>query len=133
MQVSRATESDLKQVQAISNDSLKSPHSIEYFRKRLSDFFYCLRDGDIVYGFIIVKNNNIDLLAVDKSERGKGYGKVIVEMVADEFENLTLKVRESNVPARKLYKRAGFLEVGFSEKKYKNGERGVIYKKEKNK
>ena len=42
------------------------------------------------------------MLAVDKSERGKGYGKVIVTMVADEFETLTLKVRESNVPARKM-------------------------------
>lgn len=55
----------------------------------------------------------IDEIFLEEAHRGKGYGKIVLEQVADEARALGvmalyLEVERNNAPAQKLYDRAGF-------------------------
>ncbi len=55
-------------------------------------------------------------IAVLESERGKGYGRMMVENLLSvardqQIRCITLEVRESNSPARRLYESVGFSTV----------------------
>jgi ribosomal-protein-alanine N-acetyltransferase len=92
------------------------------------------RDGDEVIGFalgrIVLREAELLLLAVKRGGQGGGIG----QMLLDRFtaiakrrgaEQLHLEVREGNHAIR-LYKRAGFHEVG-RRKNYYNGRDGQLY------
>jgi [ribosomal protein S18]-alanine N-acetyltransferase len=92
------------------------------------------RAGEEVIGFalgrIVLREAELLLLAVKRDGQGRGVG----EMLLDRFtaiakrrgaEQLHLEVREGNRAIR-LYKRAGFSEVG-RRKAYYNGCDGQVY------
>ena len=76
--------------------------------------------------------NNI---AVLKSYRGNGLATELLEVLAESGRELgcktiNLEVRESNTPARRLYGKCGFVEVGKREGYYEdNGETAVLMDK----
>ena len=71
-------------------------------------------------------------ICVLPEHRGKGYGKMLIvhmeEMLkANGTEMIFLEVRESNEPARTLYKSRGFKEIGIRKGYYQdNGENAVV-------
>lgn len=92
------------------------------------------REGDEVVGFalgrIVLREAELLLLAVKRGGQRRGVG----QMLLDRFtaiaksrgaDQLHLEVREGNHAIR-LYKRAGFAEVG-RRKAYYNGRDGQVY------
>ncbi|MGV8135143.1 MAG: GNAT family N-acetyltransferase [Mangrovibacterium sp.] len=56
---------------------------------------------------------NIHDVIIDKDQRGKGYGKLLLNKIEDiaregKYCKITLEVREDNYTAQKLYKKLGF-------------------------
>jgi [ribosomal protein S18]-alanine N-acetyltransferase len=70
-------------------------------------------------------------LAVHPEHRGRGLGRRLVESVILEAQSagarvVTLEVRRENSPARTLYRRLGFVEVGLRRNYYGRGEDAII-------
>lgn len=81
-------------------------------------------------GRIVLKEAELLLLAVKREEQGKGIGQMLLDrftLVATTrgAERLHLEVRDGN-PAKHLYRRAGFSEVG-RRRNYYTGRDGQIY------
>lgn len=92
------------------------------------------RDGDEVIGFalgrVVVREAELLLLAVSKRVQGRGVGQALLDRFTTiakrrGAEKLHLEVREGNRAVR-LYKRAGFGEVG-RRRNYYNGRDGQLY------
>ena len=94
----------------------RHPGNIVYQEKILT--IKILRDNDKVAGFITYYQPNlttgsIELLAIDKEYRGKGYGKKLIEYVINEctakgLEKVQLYVYPTNQHALAIYKHLGF-------------------------
>ena len=92
------------------------------------------REGEEVIGFalgrIVLREAELLLLAVSKRVQGRGVGQALLDRftaIAKRrgAEQLHLEVREGNRAVR-LYKRAGFGEVG-RRRNYYNGRDGQVY------
>ena len=63
----------------------------------------------------------VDYIVVDSQYRGKGIAKKLLESIINlNKKNITLEVREDNIPAINLYKKMGFEIVSKREKYYGN-------------
>lgn len=91
-------------------------------------------DAEVV-GFaglaLLADEGHVMTLAVDPAVQGRGVGARLVagllEVAASAgLEAVTLEVRASNGPARRLYGRAGFEEAGVRPRYYPDGEDAVI-------
>ena len=92
------------------------------------------RDGGEVIGFalgrVVLREAELLLLAVRKDVQGRGVGQALLDRftaIAKRrgADQLHLEVREGNRAVR-LYKRAGFGEVG-RRRNYYNGRDGQVY------
>lgn len=77
--------------------------------------------GSEVVGYVAAErevggDGYVDFLGVDEAARGAGTGGVLVDLACRELRDrygcvvVNLTVRESNAPARRLYRRLGFVE-----------------------
>jgi ribosomal-protein-alanine acetyltransferase len=91
-------------------------------------------DGEVV-GFggvaLFPEEAHVMTLAVDRRAQGRGVGAQVVAGMLDEVARagrraVTLEVRASNGPARRLYRRAGFEDSGVRPAYYPDGEDAVI-------
>ena len=92
-----------------------------------------------VEGAVLVRGSSCEAeilqLAVDPSRRRQGLG---IRLLREALAAITragahvawLEVRTSNLEARRLYQRAGFLEVGSRPRYYRNGEDAVLMRKQ---
>ena len=97
-------------------------------------------DADQVVGYIgsqsVLGWADMMNLAVHPDHRGRGIGEELVKQLIDylmthEVSCLTLEVRPSNTPARQLYGKMGFVEVGRRPNYYHNPkEDALILRKE---
>lgn len=71
-------------------------------------------------------------VAVLPEYRGQGIAQALIgEQMKNDMEFITLEVRESNIPARNLYTKMGFKNVGIRPKFYSNPtENAVIMTRE---
>lgn len=133
-------ENHLKDLALLEKQCFSVPWSENAFEKELekenSRFFVAITKNE-VSGYIGANNvlgevyiNNI---AVFYNYRGFGIGEKLLSNLIEvsEEENcdlVTLEVRVSNTPARKLYEKLGFKEVGIRKNFYDQPkEDGVIY------
>jgi ribosomal-protein-alanine N-acetyltransferase len=94
-------------------------------------------DDGGVSGFIVARTAGpdweIENIAVEPARRGRGIGRelvdaVIAEAKAAHADAIALEVRESNSPARALYRHCGFSEIGRRPRYYSNpDEAAVLY------
>lgn len=97
-------------------------------------------EGDVVIGYVgsqtVLGWTDMMNVAVHPDHRRKGVGEKLVlalEEALKELEStcLTLEVRASNEPARALYEKLGFTEVGRRKNYYRNPkEDALIMRKE---
>ena len=78
---------------------------------------------------------DIEGITIDKDFRRNGFAKALlglleVKLKEKNIEKVFLEVRESNVPAKKLYLSAGYNEINKRKKYYSDGEDAVIMAKE---
>ena len=88
-------------------------------------------------GFLVARHVvaewELENIAVAPSARRTGVGKCLIEALIaraqqDNSESVHLEVRESNIPARRLYGSVGFTEAGRRKSYYANPlEDAVLY------
>lgn len=129
-----SSKEDLDGVLAIEEASFNNPTTREWYEAELKRpevcFIYVLRTGDHpVAGFcafwLVAEQAHINNLAVLPTLRGRGLGTQLLAAITREAAHLgaglvTLEVRESNLPARRLYERAGFYQEGVRKNYYTN-------------
>jgi len=129
-----SSPADLDGVLAVEDASFNNPTTREWYEGELKRpdvcFIYVLRMPDHpVAGFCafwrVAEQIHINNLAVLPELRGQGLGTQLLEAIIAEAEHLgadmlTLEVRQSNEPARRLYERAGFFQDGVRKNYYSN-------------
>lgn len=134
-----ATEQDAAEIARIELVSFKTPWSEEMIlsemREPLSSFFVAVFQQKIIgyYGFLhILDELHILNVAVDPDLRQKGVGKKLIGHLVEQARALsaravTLEVRESNLPAIRLYESFGFACAGVRPHYYTDKENALIY------
>lgn len=126
------TAADLDGVLEIEAESFNNPTTREWYERELERpevcFIYVLRTPVVrVAAFCafwrVADQAHINNLAVRPELRGRGLGSQMLEAIIAEAQSLgagslTLEVRRSNIPAQRLYRRAGFHEAGVRKNYY---------------
>ena len=99
-------------------------------------------DGDRVAGYVgsqtVCDETDMMNVAVTADYRRQGLGEKLVLTLVEELKAmnskcLTLEVRDSNTPARTLYEKLGFQQIGLRKNYYRNPkEDAYILRKEWN-
>lgn len=92
-----------------------------------------------IVGFLIARNVSpeweLENIVVDSESHGKGIGTRLMNALLAQAKQTNsnavfLEVRESNIPARKLYQKLGFEETGRRKSYYSNPlEDAVLYRR----
>ena len=134
-----AAEGDAAEIARIEKLSFPTPWTAEMIlsemREPLSSFFVIENNNSIIgyYGFLhILDELHILNVAVDPPYRGRNVGSALMEHLLERGRTLsvravTLEVRESNLPAIKLYEKYGFHSVGIRPHYYTDKENALIY------
>ena len=93
--------------------------------------------GEVVVGFVFGdkrRRQNVGWIAsigVDPGMRRKGVGYLLLEACEQEVgtPRIRLALRPSNLSAKQLYLKAGYVEVDHWERYYANGEDAIIMEK----
>lgn len=102
---------------------------------RLGHYIALEQDGvPVAFGgfWLVAGEAQVMRLAVDPGRRGEKLGLRLLEAMQEEARRLdafemTLEVRESNIPARRTYDHVGFAECGWREGYYgDNGEAAIL-------
>jgi [ribosomal protein S18]-alanine N-acetyltransferase len=135
LRVERVTSTaDLDGVLAIEEMSFNNPTTRDWYEAELKRpevcFIYVLRTDDHpVAGFcafwLVAEQAHINNLAILPELRGRGLGTQLLEAIVTEAAHLgaavlTLEVRQSNEPARRLYQSCGFFQDGLRKNYYTN-------------
>ncbi len=137
---------DVEQVFEIEELSFKTPWSKEAFteeleKNKLARYVVARIDGKVAaYGgmWMVLDEGHITNIAVHPEYRGQKIGeKIVLSLIEAARESnvnkMTLEVRTSNVPARNLYKKLGFIDFGVRKGYYSDtGEDAVIMWKDIN-
>lgn len=133
-------EGDLTAVEEIDRLSLPSPTKANLYRyeiteNELAHYHVLDRDGEVV-GFagywMLAGEAHISMIAVNPSERRRGYGELLLLHLLYHAAGLaaqvaTLEVRTSNVGAQALYQKYRFAVVGERRRYYRDtGEDALI-------
>ena len=125
----------------LSKISFAIPWTLESVNHELENNIarYIIAENDLtgeVIGFvgvwIIAGEGNITNIAVHPTFKRMGIASSLLTMLfelcsKEECKNVTLEVRESNIPAQNLYKKHGFVEEGLRKRYYQdNGENAII-------
>lgn len=141
--VRQMEHTDIEQVVKIEEEAFSSPWSAKSFEESLelaySSFYVALIDNEIagyIGTYLICDDIDITNIAVKESFRRQGIANKLIESVlayANEkhAKYINLEVRTSNIPARSLYKKYGFEEIGVRKNFYnKPVEDGIIMQRE---
>ncbi len=141
VRIEKMTEQHLDAVSELEKKCFSKPWSRDSLESELNNenslFFVALKN-DKLLGYIgmnvVVDEGYIFNLAVKKLYRHRGIGSSLVrELVKYAKENklqfLTLEVRQSNWPARSLYSKLGFTDVGQRVGYYSNPTENAILMK----
>ena len=141
MIIRRMTIEDVDAVHGIEEATFPKPWSREAFVQEMTKnacarYLVAEEDGKVI-GFagawIVLDEAHVTNIAVEKSCRGRGIGKLLTQGLMQYAANLgvvymTLEVRKSNIVAQSLYKALGFEYVGVRKRYYEdNGEDAFLF------
>ena len=130
-------EEDLDQVTELERENFSTPWSrksfLDFLPSRDAIFLVAVRDGaeEDVWGYCGVLQSldtgDITNVSVDPERKGRGIGTLLLEELIRRsreagIQKLFLEVRESNLPANRLYEAHGFRQVGIRRHYYTNPE-----------
>ena len=129
-----SSAADLDGVIEIEEASFNNPTPREWYERELLRpevcFIYVLRTADVPVAafcafWLVLDQAHINNLAVRPEMRRRRLGSQLLDAIVREARNLgasilTLEVRESNTPARRLYERAAFQVHGVRKSYYTN-------------
>jgi ribosomal-protein-alanine N-acetyltransferase len=133
------TLADVGVVQRIEQDSVRSPLPADAFRQELTTNrlarYLLVEDGGQVVGYaglwLMVDEAHVTTFAVDPAMRRRGIGEVLLAELMALARRIgasivTLEVRVSNMPARRLYEKYGFMPVGVRRNYYSDDREDAL-------
>ena len=133
-----AREGDLPRLAEIERECFSVPWTVDMLRSQLSPgqhvFLVAEKDGEAA-GYIglayVLDEGYISNVAVAPSFRRRGIGDALLDGMeargrALSLAFLTLEVRESNAPARALYAKHGYRDVGRRKNYYEKPREDAI-------
>lgn len=138
--VRRMTLEDVPQVHAIELDTFPTPWSEQSFIDEMTKnvcarYMVAEEDGKVIAyagAWMVMDEGHITNIAVAKEHRGRGVGKAVTDALKQYAANLgvdymMLEVRRSNLVAQSMYKKLGFIELGYRKRYYEdNGEDALL-------
>jgi len=137
--VRRMTIADLDAVAAIEEATFPTPWSKDSFRQELernvaARYLVAEKDGQVIGyagAWVILDESHITNIAIEESQRGNGYGRVLTQALIQYLANLgaayaTLEVRKSNIRAQNLYKSLGFIQLGVRKRYYEDNQEDAL-------
>ena len=135
--VKKAEQCHVPQIAEIERNCIPQPWSEAAFAAALEDekaVTLAAFGGEILCGFItgvyLLDTAEIYSIAVSAEYRGNGVGKRLLEeffsALPDEVQAVNLEVRESNIPAIKLYEKTGFQSVGLRKNFYRDPRENAV-------
>lgn len=127
-------EKDILDVLDVGNLSLKEAWTLESLKKELQNplarYIVISSDSKVIAFaglWIVAGEGQITNIAVHPNCRGKGLGNKLMEALINNMNtwncnSLTLEVRNSNIIAKKLYSKYGFIEEGIRKNYYHNDD-----------
>ena len=143
MMIQNMTENHVAQVAALEAVCFRDPWSENSVASELHNplaLWLVAMDADRVAGYVgsqtVMGETDMMNVAVHPDYRRRGIAEklclALVEALKErESHSLTLEVRASNVPAKALYEKLGFVQVGLRKNYYRNPrEDALILRKE---
>lgn len=126
--------SDAAAIAALESDCFSLPRLRPQIEREIGNFLVAEADGAFL-GYIdaqtVLDEGYIGNIAVIPESRGQGAGRALLRSLIEQHRGvlsfLTLEVRESNLPARRLYESEGFRVVAVRRGMYeKPKEDGIL-------
>ena len=143
MNIEQMTAAHVPQVAQLEKICFHDPWSENSVASELTNplsFWLVALDGDRVAGYVgsqsVMGESDMMNVAVHPDFRRQGIAEKLVVRLVEELKvrgnhSLMLEVRVSNEPARKLYEKLGFIQVGLRKNYYRNPkEDACILRKE---
>ncbi|HWQ88756.1 MAG TPA: ribosomal protein S18-alanine N-acetyltransferase [Desulfitobacteriaceae bacterium] len=130
---------DLEAVHNIEKESFSTPWSLKAFTAELLEndlarYFCLIADGQVA-GYIglwyILDEGHVTNIAISPLYRGRGRAEFLLRTVMQNMfikgiKRMTLEVRVSNLAARKLYERLGFVATGVRKGYYSDNHEDAL-------
>lgn len=133
---------DLDQVLALEKQCFAQPWTLDNLRYELEgnpfSHGWVLIDEEEIVGYTFLwetfETGQIAKIGVDPKKRRKHFADQLMKAMDHRAVNagcevITLEVRASNVAARKLYEKNGYIQMNISKKYYPDGEDAIIMTK----
>ena len=143
MRIVNMNESHVAQVAELEKICFSDPWSEKSVASELNNPLSCwlvAEENGAVAGYVgsqtVMDESDMMNVAVHPDHRRKGIAELLVTELVDALKKrgshcLTLEVRASNEPARALYEKQGFAQVGLRKNYYRNPkEDALILRKE---
>lgn len=130
---------DIDAVMKVENLSFSVPWSRDAFEAEICDnalahYLVIIANNEIVgYGgcWIVIDEAHITNVAISPNFRGVGLGKILLDAMIAMAKgkgalSLTLEVRVSNTPAKKLYESCGFQASGVRRQYYSDNNEDAL-------
>ena len=126
MEIIRCYENEYPALVEIWERSVKATHAflsnedLNKIKKALILYYfpnvnlYALTDSEKMTGFIGLSSNLIEMLFIDDSYRGKGYGSALIDFALKQGAT-KVDVNEQNASALNFYQARGFRIIGRDE------------------
>jgi [ribosomal protein S18]-alanine N-acetyltransferase len=137
--VERMKVEDLEAVHAIEREAFSTPWPANAYRQELETnrlaHYIVARWGEEIIGFagiwLLVDEAHVTTFATRHDWRRRGVGERLLLALLDLARNrgaseATLEVRPSNAPARRLYEKYGFREVGIRPRYYTDNKEDAL-------
>lgn len=138
MKLEKMTAAHLDGVLKIENSCFVHPWSRQSLESELNNensvFIAAVDDGTVI-GYIgmsvVIDEGYIFNVAVNENHRQKGVGSALIEALVtygkkNNLYFITLEVRESNISARSLYSKFGFVKVGERKNYYSSPAENAV-------
>ena len=138
MEIRAAAAGDLPAVAALEAETFPLGADAAALERMLADpgvVILCAAEDGVLLGYayyrFVLDEGYVGDLAVRAACRGRGIGRALTEALCADAAGrglafLTLEVRESNVPARRLYERCGFGTVGTRKNYYERPAENAV-------
>ena len=137
-QIVDATEQHVAGIHAIEVECFSEPWPVESIISQLPDTnhaFLVALDGENVIGYVgmmkVLDEGYISNVAVTAAYRRHKIGDALISRLMEyaakwELSFVTLEVRESNAPAKALYAKHGFVQVGLRKGYYTKPKENAV-------
>ena len=134
-----ASQNHLAGILNIERESFSKPWTEYHFKRDLNNKIsvnWVYQHDNYVIGYLfgwqVMDESHLNNIAVAESFRGNGIGihllKNMVSYLKDlKVKSVFLEVSSSNLPARKLYEKMGFVPQGERKDYYTKGDDAVLY------